>query len=71
MKIKIITVSDSDKHFEPTIAEYLKRLGKELEIFTIKPIKNGTRDQIISKETDKIIEILEKDKNFKIMLSVV
>ncbi len=69
MKIKVLCISDSDKHFASAIDEYLKRLGKDLEIITIKPEKNGTRDQIISKETDKIIEKLSKNTDYKILLS--
>jgi 23S rRNA pseudoU1915 N3-methylase RlmH len=56
MKIKVICISDSDKHFSSAIDEYCKRLGKDVEILSIKPEKNGSRDQIIKKETEKIIE---------------
>lgn len=69
MKIKVLCISDSDKHFASAIDEYLKRLGKELEIITIKPEKNWSRDQIISKETDKIIEKLSKNTDYKVLLS--
>ena len=69
MKIKVLCISDSDKHFASAIDEYLKRLGKDLEIVTIKPEKNGSRDQIISKETDKILEKLGKNTDFKILLT--
>lgn len=69
MKIKVLCISDSDKHFASAIDEYLKRLGKDIEITTIKPEKNGTRDQIISKETEKIIEKLAKNTDYKILLS--
>ena len=56
MKIKVICISDSDKHFVSAIEEYSKRLGKDVDIVTLKPEKNGSRDQIIAKETEKIIE---------------
>jgi 23S rRNA pseudoU1915 N3-methylase RlmH len=56
MKIKVISISDSDKHFVSAIEEYCKRLGKDVDIITLKPEKNGSRDQIIAKETEKIIE---------------
>lgn len=69
MKVKIVCISDSDKHFSSAIDEYLKRMGKEIEIITIKPEKHGTRDQIIAKETDKIIDRLSKNDDYKILLS--
>lgn len=69
MKIKILSVSDSDKHFASAIEEYVKRLGKDVEIQTLKPEKNGTRQQIIGKETEAVIKKLDKDKNYKILLS--
>ncbi|MEI7478430.1 MAG: 23S rRNA (pseudouridine(1915)-N(3))-methyltransferase RlmH [bacterium] len=59
MKVNIIAISDSDKHFDSAIQEYLKRLGKDCSITTIKPEKNGTRDQIIHKETTKILEKIQ------------
>jgi 23S rRNA pseudoU1915 N3-methylase RlmH len=63
MKIKVICISDSDKHFSSAIDEYCKRLGKDLEIVTIKPEKNGSRTHIIIKETEKIIEKLSTIKD--------
>ena len=69
MKIKILCISDSDKHFSTAIEEYVKRLGRDLEIVSVKPEKNGNRDQIIDKETDKLIEKLQKDQNYKVLLS--
>lgn len=62
MKIKVLSISDSDKHFSPIIQEYSKRLGKSIEIIEVKPEKNGTREQIITKETDKIIAYLSSHK---------
>jgi 23S rRNA (pseudouridine1915-N3)-methyltransferase len=71
MKIKLICISDSDKHFASAIAEYEKRLWRDLEIITVKPEKNGTRDQIIAKETTKVVEKLTsgKDDDFVIFLA--
>lgn len=60
MKIKIICISDSDKHFLTAINEYCKRLGKDIEIITLKPEKNWSHEQIIQKETEKIIVSLQK-----------
>jgi len=62
MKITILAISDSDKHFASAISEYTKRLGKSIDIQHIKPIKHGTRDQIISKETDLILSKITKRK---------
>ncbi len=63
MKIKVISISDSDKHFVTAIDEYCKRLGKDVELITLKPEKNGNRDQIIMKETEKIIDKLSTIKD--------
>lgn len=62
--ICILCISDSDKHFTSAIAEYVKRLGKEVEIINIKPIKYGTKKQIIQKETHSMMKRLE-NKRFK------
>ena len=62
MKIKLICISDSDKHFASAIAEYEKRLGRDLDVITLKPEKNGTREQIVEKETQKVIEKLKAAK---------
>ena len=60
--IKIIIVIDSYKHFETGVKEYEKRLGKIVEVIKIKPEKNGSTQEIIDKETKKIIEKLDKQK---------
>lgn len=67
----ILNISDSDKHWDMGIKEYTKRLGKNMNIEDIKPVKNGTQEQIIEKETALILEKLEKkykDRN-KVLLS--
>ncbi|HPK28348.1 MAG TPA: 23S rRNA (pseudouridine(1915)-N(3))-methyltransferase RlmH [Candidatus Absconditabacterales bacterium] len=56
----ILNISDSDKHWNEGVQEYIKRLGKTVNIENIKPIKNGTQPQIIEKETDLVLEVLEK-----------
>ena len=66
---KIIITSDSNKHFDSAIKEYEKRLWKSLEIIKLKPVKNWSDKQIIEKETENIIKILEKQKWFKIILN--
>lgn len=67
--IKIIIVIDSYKHFETSILEYEKRLGKQVGIIKIKPEKNWSTQEIIKKETSKIIEKLEKEKGYKVILN--
>jgi hypothetical protein len=37
--IKIYIFADSYKHFEEPIKEYIKRLGKSVELVKLKPIK--------------------------------
>jgi 23S rRNA pseudoU1915 N3-methylase RlmH len=56
----ILNISDSDKHWNEWVQEYVKRLGKTVNIENIKPIKNWTQPQIIEKETDLVLEVLEK-----------
>lgn len=67
----IVNVSDSDKHFGEAIGEYEKRLGKSIKIDQLKPAKNGDKQQIIEKDTDAVISLLQKKyANFyKIYLS--
>jgi 23S rRNA (pseudouridine1915-N3)-methyltransferase len=70
MKVNVLVVSDSDKHFSTAIAEYTKRLWNDIRIIEIKPEKNGSREQIITKETQKIIEKLETIKDsYNILLA--
>ena len=71
MKYIILNISDSDKHWDQAINEYIKRLGDGIIVENIKPVKNGTQEKIIQKETDLILEKLEKkysDRN-KVLLS--
>ncbi|MEI6425941.1 MAG: 23S rRNA (pseudouridine(1915)-N(3))-methyltransferase RlmH [Candidatus Absconditabacteria bacterium] len=67
----ILSISDSDKHWASAIAEFEKRLGKILTIENIKPAKNGSREQIISKDTETLIQILEKkySKYHKVLMT--
>lgn len=70
MKITIINVSDNDKHFKQAIEEYLKRLGKDVKIIDIKPEKNWSIQQIKRSETEKIIKHIDKNNDYKIVLSI-
>ncbi len=56
----ILHISDSDKHFSDAIAEYTKRLGKSVVFDAIKPFKDGNRDLVIKKETEKLIEKIQQ-----------
>lgn len=71
MKIDLICISDSDKHFASAIAEYIKRLGKSVEIHDLKPYRHDNPAFVITKETQQIKEILEKKfaHHYKILLS--
>jgi len=69
MKIKILTVSDSFKDFQSVVFHYQKMLWKSVEIIKIKPSKSWNVQQIIKQDTEKIIKFLQKDKNYKILLS--
>lgn len=59
----ILSLSDSDKHFDSALAEYTKRLPKNLTIINLKPSKADHRETAIIKDTDIIIDRLEKNKD--------
>ena len=59
-KIILLTVADSWHHFEKPIAEYEKRLQKELEIVLLKPHKSGETETIRKLDTQDVIGQLEK-----------
>lgn len=70
MRCRLISISDSDKHFASACAEYEKRLWKALDIQQVSPVRHGTHVQIIEKETQLIYQLLQKEKNaFRILLS--
>jgi len=56
----ILSISDSDKHFASAVAEYTKRLGKQLFFETLKPFKNSNKNLVINKETEQILMTIEK-----------
>jgi len=60
MTYVILNISDSDKHRASAIWEYTKRLWKSVILDNLKPCKNGTREQIIEKETQEVLEKLSK-----------
>ena len=67
--IIIYIFADSYKHFSDAIVEYLKRLGKTVELRELKPVKKWTPEQIISAETEIISTKLGSEKWYKIILS--
>lgn len=67
--IKIYIFADSHKHFSEAIFEYKKRLGKQIEIIELKPVKKWTPDQIIQSESKILSERLDKESGYKIVLS--
>ena len=56
----ILSISDSDKHFASAIAEYQKRLWKQIKIEDLKPVKDDNHQFVIQKETKNLIEMLSK-----------
>ena len=67
--IKIYIFADSYKIYDQAIWEYQKRLWKELKIEKLKPFKNQNSDLVISKETEVLEKLLQKEKWYKIILS--
>lgn len=55
----ILSISDSDKHFDLAIKEYEKRLGKFLTIQNIKPYKWDNREFVIKKDTENLMTIIK------------
>ena len=67
----ILNISDSDKHFATAIAEYKKRLWKDVDFETLKPFKDNNRELVIQKETESIIKIIDKKyQNYKKILLI-
>lgn len=58
----ILSLSDSDKYFDSAIAEYTKRMQKNLTLIDLKPSKADHRENAIMKDTDIILGRLEKNK---------
>ena len=56
----VLSISDSDKHFASAIAEYQKRLWKQIKIGDLKPVKDDNHQFVIQKETKNLIEMLSK-----------
>ncbi len=71
MKITILSISDSDKHFSNAILEYKKRISNIVDICNIKPVKSKNKEVIKKDETDKIISLLTTKfvDYYKVLLS--
>lgn len=67
--IHIYIFADSLKQFNDPVKEYEKRLGKTICITKLKPVKKWTPAQIISAETDIIIDKLAGQNAYKVVLS--
>ena len=60
--ISIIIISDSYTHFQESIGEYIRRLKGIVEIKNIKPEKSENPVFIRQKESQRILEVLGKQK---------
>lgn len=60
--ISIITVSDSYAHFREPVEEYIRRLKGVVEVRHIKPEKSENPVLIRQKESQRILEFLQKQK---------
>jgi hypothetical protein len=60
--IKIISPVDSFKHYKEPINEFLKRLGKKVEIVKLKPSKYEKIEKVVDEETKELQKILLKTK---------
>ena len=58
--VAILSISDSDKHFESAIQEYEKRLGRLIKIQNIKPFRATNNKIVIKRDTENIISIVQK-----------
>ena len=64
----ILSISDSDKHWNAVVDEYTKRLGKSVKIENITPSRKGNTKQMIQADTENIIAKLGKFSEYKKIL---
>ncbi len=69
MKVTIVSITDSEKDYKTLIQEYKKRLGKDVTLIDIKPERSWEINKIIQKDTDNIIRSIEKNDDYKILLT--
>lgn len=68
--IKIISFVDSFKHYDSPIKEFEKRLGKQVSFIKLKPSKRKESNEIIDEESKELVNILEKEKWYKVLLYI-
>jgi 23S rRNA (pseudouridine1915-N3)-methyltransferase len=66
----ILNISDSDKHFSSAIQEYIKRLGKDVQIIDLKPIKKSSPAECIQADTDTIFSRIEKKGKSDVIIAL-
>ncbi len=66
--ITLLAITDGYKHFDIPIQEYMKRLGKNMVLKTLKPISHTNIEYIKVKETLSILEWLRKSSGTIILL---
>ncbi len=64
----ILSISDSDKHWNAVVDEYTKRLGRSVKIENIVPSRKGNTEQMIQADTENIIAKLGKFSEYKKIL---
>lgn len=67
--VTIYIFADSHKQFSDALREYQKRLGKQLEIRELKPVKKWNPKEIIHAETEILREKLQKESAYIVVLS--
>lgn len=68
--IKILSFVDSFKQYEKPISEFQKRLGKKVELIKLKPSKKREESEMKKEETDRLLQVLEKTKWYKVLLFI-
>ncbi|HBB27387.1 TPA: hypothetical protein DCZ36_02745 [Candidatus Gracilibacteria bacterium] len=68
--ISIIIVSDSSAHFREPVEEYLRRLKGIVEVKVIKPEKSENSALIRQKESQRIRELLEKQRGLVVYCDI-
>ncbi len=56
----ILSLSDSDKHFDSAVAEYVKRMPKNLHLINLKPFKADNSELAKQKDTEIILDRIAK-----------